>query len=131
MSRSPEADLHQFLSSFLRHDPVCTERAKLPETFEEDSWRKLQISVRAVHQQQPVDQSFEELYKAVEEVCMHKLGHNLYSKLSEECERHIETEIAKLVCSPIVSCPQITRIHAVIHPLTHPRFQPVTDLLTD
>jgi hypothetical protein len=52
------------------HD-VCvlatTERPKLPESFEEDTWKKLQMSVRAVHQQKPVDQSFEELYKAVEE----------------------------------------------------------------
>ena len=94
------------------HGPSCTERPKLPETFEEDTWRKLQISVRAVHQQQPVDQSFEELYKAVEDLCIHKLGHNLYSKLSEECEQHIETEIAKLVCSPNLSCPEIPKISA-------------------
>ena len=42
-----------------------TERPKLPETFEADTWTKLQASVRAVHQQRPVDQSFEELYKVV------------------------------------------------------------------
>jgi len=43
----------------------ATERPKLPESFEEDTWKKLQASVRAVHQQRPVDQSFEELYKVV------------------------------------------------------------------
>jgi len=75
------------------------EKPKLPESFEEDTWKKLQLSVRAVHQQQPVDQSFEELYKAVEDLCIHKLGQNLYNKLAAECEQHIETEIAKLVRS--------------------------------
>jgi cullin-4 len=79
---------------------VRTERPKLPESFEEDTWKKLQMSVRAVHQQQPVDQSFEELYKAVEDLCIHKLGQNLYDKLAVECEQHIEIEIAKLVGLP-------------------------------
>ena len=91
------------------HD--TTERPKLPETFEEDTWKKLQVSVRAVHQQRPVDQSFEELYKAVEDLCIHKLGQNLYTKLSAECEHHIETEIAKLVC-----CTFGTHEHPPVHP---------------
>ena len=46
----------------------ASDRPKLPETFEADAWGKLQACVRAVHQQQPVDQSFEELYKAVEDL---------------------------------------------------------------
>ena len=78
----------------------ASDRPKLPETFEADAWGKLQACVRAVHQQQPVDQSFEELYKAVEDLCIHKLGQNLYDKLASECEQHIEVEIAKLVGLP-------------------------------
>jgi len=73
------------------------ERPKLPETFEEDTWQKLQLSVRAVHDEKPVEQSFEELYKAVEDLCIHKLGQNLYARLAEECEQHIKKQVAALV----------------------------------
>ena len=38
--------------------------------------------------------------QAVEDLCIHRLGQNLYSKLTEECEAHIQTEIAKLVSMP-------------------------------
>lgn len=76
---------------------VGAERPKLPETFEEDTWKQLQLSVRAVHEGQPVEQSFEELYKAVQDLCIHKLGQNLYNRLSAECEQHIQKQVAKLV----------------------------------
>mmetsp|Transcript_54946 Transcript_54946/g.112192 ORF Transcript_54946/g.112192 Transcript_54946/m.112192 type:complete len:775 (+) Transcript_54946:478-2802(+) len=73
------------------------EKPKLPEMFEEDTWQKLQQSVRAVHNEEKIGQSYEELYKAVEDLCIHKLGQNLYVKLQAECEEHIKKEIASLV----------------------------------
>eukprot|EP00960_Hanusia_phi_P044305 756574-Hanusia_phi.AAC.4 len=57
------------------------EKPKLPETFEEDTWKKLKMSVHAVHREQPVEQSFEELYK-------------------NDCEEHIKSEIDSLIGQP-------------------------------
>ena len=33
--------------------------------------------------------SYEELYKSVENMCIHKMSENLYKRLEEECEKHI------------------------------------------
>jgi len=76
------------------------EKPKLPETFEEDTWKKLKMSVHAVHREQPVEQSFEELYKSVEDLCIHRLGPNLYSRLQNDCEEHIKSEIDSLIGQP-------------------------------
>ena len=35
--------------------------------------------------------------QAVEDMCIHKLAPNLYTRLKEECHRHIETTVHKLV----------------------------------
>lgn len=39
------------------------DKPQLPENFEDETWQKLKDCVRAVHMQQPVNQSFEQLYK--------------------------------------------------------------------
>ena len=57
------------------------QRPKLPPDFEEDSWRVLSNAVDAVHQKRPVTDSFETLYRRVEDVCLHKLGAGLYARL--------------------------------------------------
>jgi len=72
------------------------EKPKLPDSFEEDTWLKLKLCINAVHTETPVGQSFEELYKAVEDLCIHKLGQGLYSRLEDECQRHIEKSIRNL-----------------------------------
>jgi hypothetical protein len=33
--------------------------------------------------------------QAVEDLCIHRLGQNLYSKLTEECEAHIQALLLK------------------------------------
>jgi hypothetical protein len=43
----------------------CTEKPKLPDSFEEDTWLKLKLCINAVHTETPVGQSFEELYKVL------------------------------------------------------------------
>ena len=35
------------------------------------------------------------LAQAVEDLCIHRLGQNLYSKLTEECEAHIQALLLK------------------------------------
>jgi flagellar hook-length control protein FliK len=32
----------------------------------------------------------------VEDLCIHKLGQNLYARLAEECEQHIKKQVAAL-----------------------------------
>ena len=42
-----------------------SEKPKLPESFEEETWSKLKLCINAVHSQEHVGQSFEELYKVL------------------------------------------------------------------
>ncbi|KAK9722077.1 hypothetical protein K7432_002964 [Basidiobolus ranarum] len=71
-------------------------KPKLPENYEADTWRKLKGAVNAIHESQPVPDSLEELYKACENLCHHKMANSLYRKLKAECETHVTEELAKL-----------------------------------
>ncbi|XP_076820896.1 cullin-4A-like [Clavelina lepadiformis] len=70
-------------------------RAKptLPENYEKETWRKLQEAVSAIHRSSFIRYSLEELYKAVENLCSHKIAKNLYSQLKEVCESHIKQQV--------------------------------------
>eukprot|EP01023_Acetabularia_acetabulum_P012286 TRINITY_DN15752_c0_g1_i1.p2 TRINITY_DN15752_c0_g1~~TRINITY_DN15752_c0_g1_i1.p2 ORF type:complete len:132 (+),score=13.87 TRINITY_DN15752_c0_g1_i1:250-645(+) len=59
---------------------------KLPDSFCENSWNKLQEAVRAVQNKRAVKCSLEELYRTVEDLCYHKLADKVYKKLEEECQ---------------------------------------------
>ncbi|CAG8562028.1 588_t:CDS:10 [Paraglomus occultum] len=71
-------------------------KPKLPDNFEEVTWAKLQAAVWAIHTSKPVNDSLEELYKACENLCLHKMADRLYQRLQKECESHIIEELAKL-----------------------------------
>ncbi|ORX91617.1 ubiquitin-protein ligase, cullin 4 [Basidiobolus meristosporus CBS 931.73] len=71
-------------------------KPKLPENYESDTWEKLKGAVKAVHESQPVPDSLEELYKACENLCHHKMANSLYRKLKAECESHVVEELGKL-----------------------------------
>eukprot|EP00245_Coleochaete_scutata_P015265 TRINITY_DN6730_c1_g2_i1.p1 TRINITY_DN6730_c1_g2~~TRINITY_DN6730_c1_g2_i1.p1 ORF type:complete len:826 (+),score=198.29 TRINITY_DN6730_c1_g2_i1:104-2581(+) len=73
------------------------DKPKLPDHFEETTWAKIKEAVTAIHQKQPVSCSLEELYRAVEDLCLHKMGGNLYRRLQEECERHISLKLQSLL----------------------------------
>jgi hypothetical protein len=47
---------------------------KLPESFEQDTWQKLQAAVQAVHAKQMSALSREELYRSVEDMCTWKMA---------------------------------------------------------
>jgi len=72
-------------------------RPKLPENFEHDTWARLQAAITAVHTKQPVGHSLEELYRAVEDMCVHNLAASIYDRLRGECELHIESRLEKLL----------------------------------
>ena len=61
-------------------------KPKIPENFERDTWEKLRTAVRAVHAKQAVGHSLEELYRAVEDMCMQNMGATVYDRLHAECE---------------------------------------------
>eukprot|EP00605_Chrysophyceae_sp_TOSAG23-4_P000343 GSChrysophyteH1.ASY1.ANO1.390.1 assembled CDS len=64
-------------------------KPKLPEDFESKTWAKLQGAVKSVYMKSTVKESKEELYRAVEDMCMHKLGEALYNRLKVECATFI------------------------------------------
>lgn len=72
-------------------------KPKIPENFERDTWEKLRAAVRAVHGKQAVGHSLEELYRAVEDMCLQNLGATIYDRLRAECEQHIESRIELLL----------------------------------
>lgn len=69
---------------------------KLPDNFEDNTWEKLQRAVSAIQKKQPIATSREELYRAVEDLCVHKMGAKLYDRLREECGSHARAEMESL-----------------------------------
>ncbi|KAF5826107.1 hypothetical protein DUNSADRAFT_4819 [Dunaliella salina] len=61
----------------------------LPANFEEVTWAKLQDAVRAVYHKRPVSCSLEELYSAVQDMCMHKMADKLYTNLQQHMRVHV------------------------------------------
>uniref|UniRef100_A0A7N2MZS3 Cullin N-terminal domain-containing protein n=1 Tax=Quercus lobata TaxID=97700 RepID=A0A7N2MZS3_QUELO len=73
-------------------------RAKptLPANFEEDTWAKLKSAISAIFLKQPDPIDSEILYQAVNDLCLHKLGGNLYQRIEKECEAHISEALQSL-----------------------------------
>jgi len=69
---------------------------QLPEDFEAQNWGRLRDAVRAVQLAAPVACSLEALYRAVEDLCLHKLAPKLCKQLQEECDHHASSELSKL-----------------------------------
>jgi cullin-4 len=70
---------------------------KLPDSFKEKTWEKLNRAVNSVYKKVAVDESKEELYRAVEDLCMHKLGNWLYEELGVVCKDHIFNLVDSLI----------------------------------
>ncbi|KXS17899.1 cullin-4A [Gonapodya prolifera JEL478] len=75
-------------------------KPKLPDDFEQTSWQKLEKAVRAIQSSQRVQDSLEELYRTVENLCLHKYSETTYTRLSQEMERQIKSVKAKLESFP-------------------------------
>jgi len=72
-------------------------KPKLPENFEAETWQKLQAAVHAVHAKRTVGHSLEELYRAVEDMCLQNMAANVYDRLRAVCEQHIEARLEALL----------------------------------
>jgi cullin-4 len=72
-------------------------KPKVPDSFEAEMWTKLSESTSAIFSHQPVSHSREELYRAVEDLCIHKLAANLFAKLKQDIDRHIGAKVLSLV----------------------------------
>lgn len=64
---------------------LCTQvQPKLPDNFEDNTWEKLKKAVKAIQTKQPIATSREELYRAVEDLCVHKMGAKLYDRYCKQ-----------------------------------------------
>ncbi|CAI7830140.1 unnamed protein product, partial [Closterium sp. NIES-54] len=72
-------------------------KPQLPPDYEETTWAKLREAVTAIHEKRAVSCSLEELYRAVEGLCLHKMAAGLYSRLQAECDRHIAAKLQLLL----------------------------------
>ena len=70
---------------------------KLPEGFKEKTWEKLSRAVSSVYEKKAIAESKEELYRAVEDLCMHKLGSWLYEQLSQVCKEQVYKLVDSLI----------------------------------
>lgn len=79
------------LSVYFLCTSLSSAKPELPENYSKVAWEKLREAIVAIHTQQPISYSLEELYQAVENMCSHKLSAQLYSNLRGECHRHVES----------------------------------------
>ncbi|XXG66039.1 hypothetical protein AAC387_Pa05g3594 [Persea americana] len=73
------------------------DKPKLPANFEEDTWATLKSAISAIFLKQPDPCDSEKLYQAVSDLCLHKMGGNLYQRIKKECEAHISATLQSLV----------------------------------
>ncbi|KAK3145863.1 hypothetical protein QOZ80_3BG0258480 [Eleusine coracana subsp. coracana] len=57
---------------------------KLPTNFEEDTWAILKDAITAIFLKQKLSCDVEKLYQAAGDLCLHKLGANLYERIKKE-----------------------------------------------
>lgn len=69
---------------------------KPPPDFEATTFKKLEAAVEAILQTRAVDQSHEELYRAVESLCLHKKSQELYTRLYSQLNQHVQNVAAQL-----------------------------------
>ena len=67
-----------------------------PAAFEETTLAQLSAAVDAVYTATSSSLSQEELYRAVESLCLHNKQADLYNRLCQQCEQHIATALATL-----------------------------------
>ncbi|KAK4743694.1 hypothetical protein SAY87_010006 [Trapa incisa] len=87
----PQPTKKQLVIKFVKAKPT------LPANFEDDTWAKLESAINAIFFKQPVSCDLENLYQAVNDLCLHKLGGNLYQRIKKECEEHISAALQSLV----------------------------------
>lgn len=59
---------------------------KLPDNFEDSTWSTLEQAIVAIQAKRPFSTSREELYRAAEDLCVHKMGARLYERYGTRLE---------------------------------------------
>ncbi|XP_013419680.1 cullin-4A [Lingula anatina] len=99
---SPSNGLNKHASQLVTNKPGTTkklviknfkEKPKLPENYQQQTWLMLKEAVEAIHKKCSIKSSLEELYKAVENMCSHKMSATLYENLKTVCEDHVRDNI--------------------------------------
>ncbi|XP_078436854.1 cullin4 isoform X2 [Wolffia australiana] len=72
-------------------------KPKIPANFEEETWEKLKSAITAIFLKKPDSCDLEKLYQAVSDLCLHRMGGNLYQRIQRECEAHISAALNSLV----------------------------------
>ncbi|RZS19653.1 hypothetical protein BHM03_00052101 [Ensete ventricosum] len=76
----------------------CSPRKpSVPSNFEEDTWATLKSAINAIFLKRRDPCDSEKLYQAVNDLCLHKMGGNLYQRIQRECEMHISMALSSLV----------------------------------
>ena len=71
-------------------------KPRLPADFVESTWAKLKRAIFAVFSEQNVAYSFEELYRAAEDLCLHKKADFVYESLVNECQLQVTRVLGKI-----------------------------------
>ncbi|KAG2188621.1 hypothetical protein INT44_001376 [Umbelopsis vinacea] len=71
-------------------------KPQLPPNYEDETWDRLKRAVHAIQNHEKVPESLETLYKSCENLCHHKMADRLYTRLREECEKHVQVELQRL-----------------------------------
>ncbi|XP_064971830.1 cullin-4-like [Musa acuminata AAA Group] len=72
-------------------------KPSVPANFEEDTWATLKSAINAIFLKRRDPCDSEKLYQAVDDLCLHKMGGNLYQHVQRECEIHISRALSSLV----------------------------------
>jgi cullin 4 len=71
-------------------------RPQLPEDFETSNWNRLRDAVIAVQNSSPTPYALEELFRAVEDLCLHGAAPALFTRLRELSDTHAAQVVASL-----------------------------------
>ena len=71
-------------------------KPRLPANFVESTWAKLRKAIEGIFSEEKVSYSFEELYRAAEDLCLHKKAQFVYESLVKECESQVTHVLGKL-----------------------------------
>ena len=84
-----------------------------PAAFEETTIAQLSAAVDAVYTATSSSLSQEELYRAVESLCLHGKQADLYSRLCQQCEQHIAAALGTLATPASLALPELAYLTLV------------------
>ncbi len=80
-------------TSFHTHLSIATDGSggdtDISQKYEDQSWDKLKLCIEAVFNQKPISFLYDELYRAVENMCTHNMASLLYQNLEAECKSRV------------------------------------------